>query len=543
MPDPTTQPAGQSSSRPPNRPPIGPTNRRRTRAEDAPAKGLLAGMRIRKKLIFLHTLFSVALTVILLVALRPAITQIVDRAERNSATLVLEQALRQSPGEAESWSSGRGASWRAGTPESLAISAEVAQRAAEQPLTPIDAGRRGVNAAFVAAVPVPGDEPRFILAQASLTEVREVVTRFYLLLVIAVLTAYGLVVIALEFFVLPQHVYGPIRRMLRADLAVQAGQTENELIPDASIPADELGEIMKSRNESIRKIRSQERALAEAFDRLELNANDLKLKNHLLERARQNLADADRLASLGMMSAGLAHELNTPLAVLKGLTERLTQDPGGLSDEQAELMHRVVLRLERLGESLLDFARVRPPESRETDLSRIVDDAMTLVRIDREARHIQLRNLVPKYTRAVCDEDRFVQVFVNLIRNAVDALKETGKGSRVEVAAKTIERDAEQWLSVSVADDGPGIAPDVLSTLFEPFVSTRLDARGTGLGLAVAEGIVREHGGVLLARNNPERSGAEFEILLPAVPGGEVVSGQGPAGRTETPRPEDETHG
>ncbi len=514
---------------------------RRARAEDAPARGLLAGMRIRKKLIFLHTLFSLALTLILLVALRPAISQILDRAERTSATLVLEQALRQSPADAESWASGRGASWRVGSPDSLDIPASIAQDATDNPLAPIDAGRRGVHAIVVAAI--PGPEPRYILAEASLTEVREVVTRFYLLLVIAVLAAYGLVVVALELLVLPQHVYGPIRRMLRADLAVQAGETENELIPDASIPADELGEIMKSRNESIRKIRSQERALAEAFDRLELNANDLKVKNHLLERARQNLADADRLASLGMMSAGLAHELNTPLAVLKGLTERLRQDPAGLSEDQAELMHRVVLRLERLGESLLDFARVRPPQSRETDLSRIVDDAMTLVRIDREARQIELANLVPKGTRAFCDEDRFVQVFVNLIRNAVDALRESGKGSRVQVSAETIERDGEQWLSVAVADDGPGIAPDVLSTLFEPFVSTRLDARGTGLGLAVAEGIVREHGGVLLARNNPERTGAVFEILLPADPGGEVVAGLGPAGRTDNPRPEDETHG
>src|SRR5690606_36800746 len=93
------------------------------------------------------------------------------------------------------------------------------------------------------------------------------------------------------------------------------------------MPSVELGEIMRSRNESIVRLRRQEAMLNDALERLETVAVELKRKNHLLETARRNLADQDRLASLGMMSAGIAHELNTPLAVLKGQVEGIAADP------------------------------------------------------------------------------------------------------------------------------------------------------------------------------------------------------------------------
>jgi two-component system NtrC family sensor kinase len=290
------------------------------------------------------------------------------------------------------------------------------------------------------------------------------------------------------------------------------------------MPRDELGEIMRSRNESIVRLRQQESMLNDALDRLETVAVELKRKNHLLETARRNLADQDRLVSLGMMSAGIAHELNTPLAVLKGQVERIASDPvREISASHAQLMLRVVQRLERLSESLLDFARVRPATRERTSLAHIVDEAWTLVRIDREARDVELIASIPDGLTVMGDPDRLGQVFVNLLRNAADVMD--GQGV-ITVVAERVERDGRSWVSIRVQDQGPGIAPDVLSRLFEPFVTTRLDARGTGLGLAVSEGIIREHGGVILARNlasdgpqelgaPPRRAGAEFEITLP----------------------------
>ena len=102
---------------------------------------------------------------------------------------------------------------------------------------------------------------------------------------------------------------------------------------------------------------------------------------------------------------------------------------------------------------------------------------------------------------------------MNLIRNGVDAAK--AGGGKVEVFAEEFERDGRRWVSIRVQDEGSGIEPTLLPHLFEPFVSTRLDARGTGLGLAVAEGIVKDHGGLILVRNRIDVKGAVFEVILP----------------------------
>jgi signal transduction histidine kinase len=485
-------------------------------------------MRVRKKVLLLHTLFSLSLAAVLLVPLRPAITEVVEQAEVNEAKALLRLVLSQREAGAGATRPDLGqiigdGRVRTGTTQELGLSDQVASQARAAPGRPVAAFVQGQEAGAVAYVPEDGG--RFWSVAVRIPEARRAVMQLYVLTAAALLAVYALVAAALELFVLPQLVYGPIDRMLEAERAVQEGRKEAELIPDAVIPADELGEIMRTRNQSILSLRRHEQALAAALAELERVASDLRRKNHLLETARRNLADADRLASVGMMSAGIAHELNTPLAVLKGLVERLNADRNRrLDSAQAALMLRVVRRLERLGESLLDFARVRPPETRPVELRPLVDEAITLVRLDHATRGTELGNLVPETLVVECDGDRMVQVLVNLIRNAAEATKSVDRerpagdaagGDRIVVEAETSARDGRDWVSITVTDNGPGIHPDVLSRLFEPFASTRLDAHGTGLGLAVSEGIVREHGGVLLARNLPGRAGAVFEIMLP----------------------------
>lgn len=487
-------------------------------------RALVGSMRIRKKMILLHTAFSVALAVVLLAALQPSIRDVVGSAERQSCLVAIDMLTRDPTLAA--FAAPEGVELRVGT------AAEVGLTSRQERLVREAQG----SAVFLFG----GEEPHqkavrfdpsrdvFLYASANAVESRAAVTRMYLLLTAALLGFYLLIALSLEIVVLPKQVYGPIRALLRADLAVQEGARDEELIDPREIPTDELGEIMRSRNESIVRLRRQEAMLNDALARLEDVAIELKRKNHLLETARRNIADQDRLASLGMMSAGIAHELNTPLAVLKGQVERLAESPArGVSPSEAQLMLRVVERLERLSESLLDFARVRPPTRERVRLAHVLDEAWTLVRIDREAQGVDLRTVAPDDLSVLADPDRLGQVFVNLLRNAADAMD--GEGT-ITVRAEPVERDGRRWVSIRVQDEGPGIAPDVLSRLFEPFVSTRLDARGTGLGLAVSEGIIREHGGVVLARNlanepdgnhdpgadhPPRRPGAEFEIVLP----------------------------
>ncbi len=486
--------------------------------------GFLARLRIRKKLIVLHTFFTLGLAGVLLAVQRPAAGEIVLRAETDAAMLALRASVLAERSRAPAPPLPAETLLAEGQPEQLGISAEQASRAAATPEVPVHAPADGHEARAVVFVPgASGSGGRYRVAEVRIAGARAAVVRLYGFTAAALLAVYALVALALEFFVLPQHVYAPIRRMLDAERAVQEGRHAEELIPEHAIPSDELGEIMRSRNGSIVSLRRNEAALEDTLTRLEEVASDLKKKNHLLEAARRNLADADRLASLGMMSAGIAHELNTPLTVLKGLVEGLNARPReGLDPETSALMVRVVGRLERLGESLLDFARVRPARLRPADLRELVEEAATLVRLDRGTRDVRVVNDAPGGITVQCDGDRIVQVLVNLIRNSVDAVRRGGEGARngvrgeVRVTGERGEREGREWITVRVEDDGPGIDPEILPRLFEPFVSTKLDSRGTGLGLAVADGIVREHGGVILARNRGGRGGSVFEVVLPA---------------------------
>ena len=509
--------------------------------------GLLAGLRIRKKLMVLHTGFSVGLMLLLILALRPAVREVVERAERSeSAALAsgLVWSARQRPGHeqveraADLIASMPDITIRRGGPAELAAvalspgSPSLGSLPRDTPMLASD----GTSVLLVLeSEPHHGESDRAFLISARMPEARDAVTRLFIFAVLVLVGAYAGIAVALELFVLPRNVYAPIRTMLEADRALREGRMGEELIPDGSIPRDEMGEIMRSRNESVGALRHQERELAVALLKLESVANDLKLKNHLLETARRNLADADRLASLGMMSAGIAHELNTPLAVVKGLAERLAKEPeAGLDGPTAALMLRVVGRLERLGESLLDFARARPPSTTPTRIREVVEEALTLLRLER-GTVVPTRNMVPADLVVPCDADRMVQVFVNLIRNARNAICERPEGvtgdSLIVVDGRVRDGRSgdtvgeagavggEQTVELSVTDNGPGIDPSLLPSLFEPFATTRLDAKGTGLGLAVADGIIREHHGVLLARTRTEggagAGGARFEIILP----------------------------
>ncbi len=491
-----------------SRPGLRLATRRRPRARQAT---LFGGMRIRKKLIILHTAFSLALGAALLLLVRPAVTEVVEQAELRECRVVV-QLLAAAPDEAQRAILRESVSENLvvgiGSAEALGLDPTLAGEAQRLP-GEIAIGRS--SAGWPRAAIWDPAERVFYSASARQTAARSGVAQLYGLLVIAVVGVYILIAAVLEVFVLPREVYQPIRRVLEADKAVQSGDRARELIPKDQIAADELGEIMRSRNESVRKLRRQEEALADALERLEVVANDLRRKNHLLETARRNMADQDRLASLGMMSAGLAHELNTPLAVLKGCVERLRERDRPIERSQVDLMWRVVTRLERLSESLLDFARVRSPSTETVDLRQVLEEAWTLVRLDREVRDIELRNETPSGATVQGDSDRFVQVFVNLLRNAADAMNGSGQ---IHARAEHFRREERDWVSITIADNGPGIDPEVLPRLFEPFTTTRLDSRGTGLGLAVAEGIVREHHGLILARNRPE-GGSEFEVMLP----------------------------
>lgn len=310
--------------------------------------------------------------------------------------------------------------------------------------------------------------------------------RLTLLAVLGVV--YVLAVLLLEMVILPVYVYGRIRLFLEADEAARRGDSSRELIPESLILDDEIGQIMRSRNATVAELRRQE--------------EELTRKNLMLE-------SQDRLVSLGLLSASVAHEMNTPLAVLHGSIERLIETaPDPQSRERFERMQRVTERLRKISEGLTEFARLRKLDMGPVAVRPLIEEAWSLVAIDEKAAGVVFRNEAGAEHVVHGNADRLMQVFVNLLRNALNAVSDKGE---IRVATRT----TGSRIAITIDDNGPGIAPEVLPDIFDAFVTTRLDAHGTGLGLAVAEGIIDQHGGSIEAYNRPE-GGARLEVRLPA---------------------------
>jgi signal transduction histidine kinase len=315
------------------------------------------------------------------------------------------------------------------------------------------------------------------------------------------------------------YIYQPIATLLTVDEASRREDTAHELIDESQIPADELGMVMRSRNATIKKLRTREDELRRTLERLEEVAADLRKKNQLLETAKQNIVDQDRLASLGLLSASVAHELNTPLAVLRGSIEKLLETaPDPTTQERLDRMRRVTRRLQNLSSDLLDYARVRSLTVEPVSIRELIDEAWNLVAIDEKSGTIKFANEAKAGALALGNQDRLVQLFVNLLRNALYA---NPPGGHIHVHSwKEVEGDPLHagYVFVAVEDAGPGIPDDVLPEVFEAFVTTRLDSRGTGLGLTVAEGIAHQHGGFITAANRAG-GGACLTVRLPAAAG------------------------
>ena len=342
-------------------------------------------------------------------------------------------------------------------------------------------------------VVVPGRIPN-AAAQATLRSQQSALNQARVRLFLVLGIIYLLAVVVLEAAIMPWYVYRPLRRMLAADSATQAGDREGELIPDSEIMGDEIGQIMRSRNDTVEALRRREDELAAALRRIE---------------------EQDRLVSLGLLSASVAHELNTPLAVLAGSIEKLIEtNPDSHTQERLARMQRVTHRLRRISESLVDFSRVRKTQMEPTALRPLIEEAWTLVAIDEKSSHVEFLNYASAEHRVIGNPDRLLQVFVNLLRNALNAIGSDSTG-RIEVRTRREQRDGRASIVLTVEDNGQGIPAYVLPDIFDAFVTTRLDAHGTGLGLTVAEGIITQHGGTIAASNRPQ-GGACLEVCLPA---------------------------
>jgi two-component system, NtrC family, sensor kinase len=230
------------------------------------------------------------------------------------------------------------------------------------------------------------------------------------------------------------------------------------------------------------------------------------------ERARleEQLRSADRLASVGRLAAGVAHELNEPLAAILGYAELIGQN-FGLPDSTSRDLGQIVkgaLHAREVVQKLLVFARRVPPERRPVQLNQVIRDALLLMRARCARAGVRVAlQAHPELPEVVADPNQLQQVVLNLCVNAVQSMSRGGT-LRVSTAP------APEGVQLTVQDDGVGMTEEVRSHIFTPFFTTKAVGQGTGLGLSVVHGIVTGHSGSIRVDSQPGK-GTRFEVLLP----------------------------
>jgi two-component system NtrC family sensor kinase len=304
-----------------------------------------------------------------------------------------------------------------------------------------------------------------------------------------------LAIVVILWFFFNQRVIKPVAHLLEATNRVAAGDLEYQLPVDRN---DELGLLGNSFNDMTRR----------------------------LAAAQSQIYQSDRLASIGRLAAGVAHEINNPLTGVLAHSSFLHKRAPADSEEQQDLETIVheTKRCREIVKGLLDFARQAPMSKALVDINAIVERALKIVDNQLKVRHVHVTLALREDLPAIyADANQIAQVLINLLVNAADAIG--SDGGEIYVATELTEAEQESAIEIKVSDNGGGIAEQHLGRIFEPFFTTKAH-RGTGLGLAVVWGIVQEHGGSIKVDSGLDR-GTTFTILLPLASPKGVVAADG----------------
>ncbi len=294
----------------------------------------------------------------------------------------------------------------------------------------------------------------------------------------------------------------PISRLAEKARRVGTGDLTGPLV---LAQRDELGQLAKEINVMCERL-AAERSAREA--------------------ATEQLRHADRLTTVGKLASGLAHELGTPLTVVQGRA-RLIRDREVEGDDAIESARIVIEQAERMTaliRQLLDFARPRAPHKASLGVADLVQRVFDLVATIARKSNVQLETISDhERLRVDADEVQLHQVLTNLVINAIHAMP---GGGTVEIVTRIahaspppfVESPAGSWIAIAVRDHGTGMNAETRERIFEPFFTTKEIGDGTGLGLSVSWGIVREHGGWIDVQSEPEM-GSTFTVWLPRAAG------------------------
>jgi C4-dicarboxylate-specific signal transduction histidine kinase len=339
----------------------------------------------------------------------------------------------------------------------------------------------------------------------------------------AVTLLFVLTVIAAAFVSLrlARHVSQPVERMHGTMSAIEAGRTEARVGAEISNPAeaDELAELAAHFDRLLDRLAEQTEALQrwghELDSKVAARTEELAAANQTLRSAQQRLVMSEKLAAIGQLAAGVAHEINNPVAVIQGNLDVLRETLGAAAEpamEEIRLIQDQVFRIRLIVTKLLQFAR--PAEYvgylEPVSLDQVVQDSLVLVAHQMKKTNVAVIQEMHATRPVTINRNELQQVLINLIVNALQAMPE---GGTLLLASGDREENGIGGGFVAVADSGPGIAPQDRERLFDPFFTTKT-SDGTGLGLWVSLGLVQRYGGRIEV-DCPPAGGSVFTVWLP----------------------------
>jgi two-component system NtrC family sensor kinase len=326
----------------------------------------------------------------------------------------------------------------------------------------------------------------------------------------------GFVVLAaiLVSLLVQRTVYEPLADLEGGASRLASGDLDHP-IPVRS--QDELGQLAESFNSMMHVLRNSRAELEEWGHTLEQKVEEATRELHL---AQAEAARGEKLASVGLLAAGIAHELNNPLTgVLTFSTLVRKQMPDGSPEaEDLDLVIHETRRCASIIRRLLDFAREKAPEKNFTDLNRLIEKTVDLVSEPARAADIQIGlDLDETLPPVWLDDNLLEQVIMNMLVNAQHAIEGSGSIS-IRTSKRLYQRrnadQAEEMAEITIRDSGCGIPPEHLQKIFDPFFTTKGVGKGTGLGLSVSHGTIEAHGGTIEVESEVGE-GTEFRIYLP----------------------------
>jgi len=325
-------------------------------------------------------------------------------------------------------------------------------------------------------------------------------------------------------FLVHRLIYVPLRDLEAGARSLASGDLDHE-IPVRS--SDELGQLARSFNSMTAALKESQQERATWAHTLEQRVEQ---RTKELRVAQAEAARGEKLASVGLLASGIAHELNNPLTGILTFSTLLRKKmPDGSTDaEDLDLIIQETKRCAGIIRRLLDFAREKKPEKKFADLNDIIEETERLIERPAHLRDIEIRKELDRTLPSVwVDADQIKQVVMNILVNAQQAIEQKGTITvRTGLAPEPMRADPKappvRMVEIAITDTGSGIPEKNLERIFDPFFTSKEVGKGTGLGLSVSHGIVRAHGG-LIEVESVVGEGSTFRIYLPLEPDAETA--------------------